>query len=321
MRDEKRQRSGFTLIELLVVIAIIALLTSLLLPAVQQSREAARKTQCRNNLKQIGLALLNYHETFNSFPMGYSAAQAYVDGASDTSNGWGWSALILPYLEQNSLYNQFDFGNPVENAVGIRSSIPVYLCPSDLIPGGPITISSAAGTPLATAAVSSYAALCGGDETATTDATGLGVFFRNSSVKISDITDGASHTILVAERASCKSRGIWAGAIKDGVVVCGPNNPASRSATEGAACLVLMHAHLNNVTVDSDGGLDDGSSMHSGGSFSLFADGSVHFLRDIPSDTGVVSASNPNGYSSESRIFQAFGTRANGELVPDNWAN
>src|SRR5581483_8700238 len=98
-------KKGFTLIELLVVIAIIAILIALLLPAVQQAREAARRTQCKNNLKQLGLALHNYHDNFNTFPPGG------VNGTAATSNyqGWGWSIMLLPQIDQAPLYNQINF--------------------------------------------------------------------------------------------------------------------------------------------------------------------------------------------------------------------
>ena len=310
----KRRRHGFTLIELLVVIAIIAVLVGLLLPAVQQAREAARRTQCKNNLKQIGLALHSYHDTFNTLPMGYCSALPYSDGSTDTANGWGWSTMILPYLDQGPLYNQFNFSQPIPNFAGIKTTIKAYLCPSDITPGGPIAITNPAGTTLTTAAVSSYAAMCGGDETGTSDITGLGAFYRNSRVRLADISDGTTHTILITERATCISRGIWAGAINNGLVKAGPNNRASQTATEPAACLVLMHAHLNNVTIDADGGLDDSSSLHTGGSFVLSADGSVHFVRDIPTHP-------PTGYTSDSLIYQAMATIGQGELVPDDWAN
>src|SRR5262245_60462030 len=107
------RRRGFTLIELLVVIAVIAILVSLLLPAVQQAREAARRTQCRNNLKQIGLALHNYHTACNMFPPGYVAGAPYPA----TTNGWSWCAQILPHLDQTPLYEKINFQLPVEDPV------------------------------------------------------------------------------------------------------------------------------------------------------------------------------------------------------------
>src|ERR1700756_827274 len=95
----RAKRSAFTLIELLVVIAIIGVLAGLLLPAVQSAREAARRAQCVNNLKQMGLALQNYHDARQVFPMGYVAYKKFVDGVTDTAPGWGWGAMILPQLE------------------------------------------------------------------------------------------------------------------------------------------------------------------------------------------------------------------------------
>src|SRR5258706_100812 len=109
-----RRRPGFTLIELLVVIAIIAVLIALLLPAVQAAREAARRVQVVNNLKQIGLALANYHDAIGSFPMSYAGRRIFVDGSTDTAQGWGWGSLILPQLEQPSLYNAINMSLPVE---------------------------------------------------------------------------------------------------------------------------------------------------------------------------------------------------------------
>ncbi|MCB1129315.1 MAG: DUF1559 domain-containing protein, partial [Verrucomicrobiae bacterium] len=121
-------RRGFTLIELLVVIAIIAILIALLLPAVQQAREAARRTECKNKLKQLGLALHNYHDTFRAFPA------AFYRGTT-TSPGWGWGTMILPYIDQAPLYNQwvmtvsYDNG---QNQTARRTKLAAYKCPSDL---------------------------------------------------------------------------------------------------------------------------------------------------------------------------------------------
>src|SRR5262245_43769881 len=130
----RRSRHAFTLIELLVVIAIIAILLGLLLPAVQKVREAAARLQCQNNLKQIGLAMHDYHDSNQWLPPGYAAAQGYVDGETDTAPGWGWAAYILPYVEQDNVYRQIDFTQPVQNSPMIQTVIKTYLCPSDQPP-------------------------------------------------------------------------------------------------------------------------------------------------------------------------------------------
>jgi prepilin-type N-terminal cleavage/methylation domain-containing protein/prepilin-type processing-associated H-X9-DG protein len=309
------RRHAFTLIELLVVIAIIAILIGLLLPAVQKVREAAARTQCTNNLKQIGLAMHNYHNTNQSFPSGYQATVAYSGGRTDTTPGWGWAAFILPYLEQNALYQQLNLGSPVQNSSAITTMVKVYLCPSDLTPSAAFSVPDAFTNPIVQAAPSSYAACIGGDESDTDAETGFGIFYRNSQTRITDITDGTSDTILVGERAWGNVNGIWAGAINNGVCLRGQQNPCpgSGAGSYPAPTLVQAHSHLNNTTTDSDGGLDDFSSRHIGGSNFVFADGSVRFLRSIPSDNPVGS---PLGqYTPDSLIFQAMGTRANGEIV------
>ena len=112
-----RRRNGFTLIELLVVLAIVSVLVGLLLPAVQRVREAAARSQCGNNLRQIGLACQHYHDSFQVLPPGYRASAPYVDGATDTSPGWGWAAFLLPHLEQDNLYRQLYFRAPVSGAL------------------------------------------------------------------------------------------------------------------------------------------------------------------------------------------------------------
>src|SRR5215469_13761335 len=121
------QRIAFTLIELLVVIAIIAVLIGLLLPAVQKVREAAARTQCINNLKQMGVACHHYHDALKTLPSGYIATAAYPD----TTPGWGWAALLLPYIEQDTLYRQIDLNQPVQNSAAPRAIVKLYLCPSD----------------------------------------------------------------------------------------------------------------------------------------------------------------------------------------------
>ena len=195
-----RQR-GFTLIELLVVIAIIAVLIALLLPAVQQAREAARRTQCKNNLKQLGLALHNYHDTFNVFPMGYHWPL-----------GTGWSYHLLPYIDQANIFNSFTVGTASSASASIWQTgapeaalgvfIPCLRCPSSVAPQGIDNVDS-----ILLRVPGDYTACASGTRTtdAATGANGIGVldldgmFFRLSSVRMRDITDGASNTVGIGE--------------------------------------------------------------------------------------------------------------------------
>jgi prepilin-type N-terminal cleavage/methylation domain-containing protein/prepilin-type processing-associated H-X9-DG protein len=129
-----RRRSGFTLIELLVMIAIIAVLIALLLPAVQAAREAARRIQCTNNLKQIGLAVHNYHDAVNALPL--AAVVTFDRSGNPSFSGWGVTARILPYLEGQNLFNACNFSIPNEtpqNDTAMRMQIAAYLCPSDAL--------------------------------------------------------------------------------------------------------------------------------------------------------------------------------------------
>jgi prepilin-type N-terminal cleavage/methylation domain-containing protein len=317
-------RRGFTLIELLVVIAIIAVLIALLLPAVQSAREAARRIQCVNNLKQLGLALHNYHDAMLVLPPGYIAASAFRDGETDTSPGWSWASMILPHLDQAPLFASMNFSLPVQapaNATGVQTNMLAFLCPSDQFQGSTFPVTDGFGNTVATVTPSSYAASCGDDPSDTAfgfDNLGncRGLFYRNSSIRIAGITDGTSQTVMLEERAWGNAEGTWAGAVSGGYIQRGLFNPCpgSSDATYLAPCLVLAHCHMINTNADTDSGLDDSSSFHPGGANELFSDGSVHFLRSVPNDAGV----NPDGstrYTPTSLIFQALGTRAFGEVI------
>lgn len=313
------RRKAFTLIELLVVIAIIAMLLGLLLPAVQKVRESAAKAQCLNNLKQIGLSLHGYHDVNLGLPPGYRASIPYSDGVNDTAPGWGWATFILPYIEQENIYRQLGLNQPVQDSPAIQTMVKVFLCPSDLTTPNAFGVPDGFGNTVCLAAPTSYAACCGNDAADTRDATGNGVFYRNSRIRIADITDGTSNTILVGERAWAKSNGAWGGAIPGGVIKRGQSNPCQPNIPDAwypSSTIAIAHAHLNNALVDPDGsaGMDDFSSMHIGGSLFLFADGSVHFLRSVSSDNA------DGSYTSDGVIFQALATRANGEVIPGDWS-
>ncbi len=154
-------RRAFTLIELLVVIAIIAVLIALLVPAAQKVRESASRIQCTNNLKQLGLAMHNYHDTYLSFPPGYSSfptsdgngpPQANIDPNTwDAAPGWGWGARLLPFVEQGNLSAQLDYSQPIWTPVYsnlITTKLPIFLCPSASGDSEPFVVRNAAGDPL-----------------------------------------------------------------------------------------------------------------------------------------------------------------------------
>ncbi len=244
--------------------------------------------------------------------------------------------MILSQLEQGPLFNAVNFSLAVEapqNTTVIRSMLTTYLCPSDPTSGlfqltnaagNVLTVTDAAGNVLAvTAAPASYAASVGGNETDTAtginnDGLGLGkgIFFRNSRIRMADITDGTSQTIAVVERAWSKASGMWAGAVTNGTIRRGPqnNNPPTGALFYPAATLVQAHCHLINTNSDPDGGLDDCSSLHPGGANFLFADGSVHFLKNILGDAGTRPDNTPI-YTPSGVVFQALATRAGSEII------
>ncbi|WP_237226609.1 DUF1559 domain-containing protein [Rubinisphaera sp. JC750] len=182
---QSRNRSAFTLIELLVVIAIIAILVALLLPAVQQAREAARRSSCKNNLKQLGLALHNYHDTFSRFPQG----QFYIQGASSWHGHSAWVSL-LPFLEQGAIFDQWNDSAHVyagSNNTLRQNRLSAFRCPSDTdfgTNGGP-------GNNYVGCAGSTFQVWSNGDT--------RGVITKRQSKRMRDITDGTSNVIMVSE--------------------------------------------------------------------------------------------------------------------------
>lgn len=237
-----KSRNGFTLIELLVVIAVIAILIALLLPAIQRTREAARRSQCKNNLKQIGLGLANYHDENKVFPPGFIQS---VPANASTHLGLGWGAKLLPYLDQAPLFKKLNFNAGVGPTAEWQTILNVWQCPTDdsmegfaeytSSPGGscsggvtcvgidsvtclagslpPLTTcvwTPTPGTATPFAAKASYVGVYGNTPLSTT-VRGNGVLFANSNIGIRAVIDGTSSTIGFAERNLKYGHATWAG--------------------------------------------------------------------------------------------------------------
>ncbi len=266
-RTSGKYYRGFTLIELLVVIAIIAVLVAILLPAVQQAREAARKSQCQNNLKQIGIAIHSYTETFNVLPPG-----------EIVNNQLAWSTFILPQLENSGLYNAIaetgafnsrwdqipamtTTGNP---PLGKRI-VPAYLCPSDNMGG--------LNKDLFDYGKSNYMGVYTGYHAATnTDR--KATFYENSSVQFRDFIDGTSTTIIVAERTTEGNRvgALWTGWHDLGGALSGVRP-------------FQIRIRIDRVSPKTDYIINgtsnyNSSSLHGGGAQFLMGDGAVRFLSE-----------------------------------------
>jgi prepilin-type N-terminal cleavage/methylation domain-containing protein len=298
-RRASHRSGGFTLIELLVVIAIIAILIALLLPAVQQAREAARRTQCRNNLKQLGIAMHNYHDTYNTLPPAY--VQATV---ADNKGHWAWSAFLLPYIDQGPLFNTLNVNGQLPSAAiqanlgAMQNQLAAFDCPSDngprvhdpaLDPGYAIedaTTTTNRGLALSNYVVSNntsnprQAGRAGND--GTQGATGA--FFRNSRTNFSNITDGSSNTILAGERAwlsgSIRMSAGTLYAVRDANAAGPAAQDVNPAWNQGIMTIVGtsrwgINPVLTAVNTDRSSGY---SSQHTGGVHFLMGDGTVRFI-------------------------------------------
>ena len=250
---QSHPRRGFTLIELLVVIAIIAILIALLLPAVQQAREAARRTQCKNNLKQMGLALHNYESTFSRLPPSMA-----INPAVTTNSSWSIHGRIMPYLDQASFYNKIDLQQGWSSAVNAPvvsgNRVPAYVCPSD--PKSDLARSASGvnlyctnyGFSLGTWFVFDPVTGNGGD----------GLFFANSSIRFGHITDGLSNTLMASEVKS------WQAYTRNAPP---PSTAVPQNVTEVIAAVdVGVKDRIQPATQDGTGHTEwaNGHSHHSG---------------------------------------------------------
>lgn len=298
-----RQRAAFTLVELLVVIAIIGILVGLLLPAVQAAREAARRMQCSNNMKQWGLAAHNYELAHKRLPSGWVARS--LDG----NPGWGWAAALLPFMEATNAYQKIDDRLPIAHTVHkplLNFSMQSFICPSDYGPNifeiaeesnighlhvetgveeeneGPHNVDE--GEKLFPISKCNYIGMFGTTELEDSPFRGDGVFFGNSRTQFRDISDGLSNTLLIGERDSRLGGSIWHGYIV--------------GAAEPAARILGVADHPPN---HPGGHFEDFRSLHPSGVNFLRADGSVRMYSQ----------------TMDERAYMALATRAGGEVVAE----
>jgi len=312
---------GFTLIELLVVIAIIAVLIALLLPAVQSAREAARRTTCVNNLKQIGIALHAYAQARNPPPPGY-VSKWDASQLTETGPGWGWSAMILPQLEQQPVFNAINFNLTIQSPAHLTTrtlALSTFLCPTDSMPSpweasfGFVRVIRGRVfsdlVPICEVAGSNYVGVFGIGEPGVD---GDGVFFRNSSVRFAQITDGLSQTLCVGERSTSLDRGrgqaTWVGAVPGAQFwSCGPaiDDPDASGPCikEDGSGMTLGHTGEGHGPGDPHSDVNQFLSRHVKGAHFLFCDGHVKFL------------ANSVNYAA----YKAMSTRASREVVPQEF--
>ena len=286
-----RKRPGFTLIELLVVIAIIAILIALLLPAIQQAREAARRTQCKNHLMQLIIALHNYEMAFEVLPPGSVNDAGPIKNVKQGYH-FGWIPQILPYIEEGNVYRNLDFTVSVyhaNNQAAYSQSIATLRCPSD---------TSGPGN-------TNYAG-CHHDVEAPIDMDNNGVLFLNSSIRFEEIPDGSTYTIFIGEKVAEPGVLGWASGTRATLRNTGTAINAMLPAVGGGFILPEdpeageddLPEDLEDPALLLVGGF---SSRHTGGAHFAMGDGSVRFLSE----------------NMAPEVFQVLGHRADGQMVEE----
>jgi prepilin-type N-terminal cleavage/methylation domain-containing protein/prepilin-type processing-associated H-X9-DG protein len=319
-KANKPTTGGFTLVELLVSISVIGVLIALLLPAVQAAREASRKAQCANNLKQLGIGFHAHHDARRRFPPAYEiqigggGVQGSPDPVTlDAGPGWAWGTLLLPYLEQAGLYDELNLDLPcwhAQNAAPAKRVLPGFLCPSAGPDTLPFDVIDASGNVLAVFSRSHYVASVGQEEPwgqTIDDYTGIadGPLYRNSRTCAADVLDGLSNTVFLGEHHHVLSSKTWVGVVP-GAAVC-PTPQFAFSSCDAAATLVNVHSGPSSNEVPPaihppNSPLCHVCQMyaeHPGGCNVMLGDGSVRFVSEFISQP----------------IWAALSSRAMGEAI------
>ncbi|MDB5346515.1 MAG: Prepilin-type N-terminal cleavage/methylation protein [Schlesneria sp.] len=299
-RPRSRKR-GFTLIELLVVIAIIAVLISLLLPAVQQAREAARRTQCRNNLHQVGLAIHNYESSYTRLPIGVMRAN---NGAAITVSGYTWFRRIMPFVDQGTLYAGYDekanYYSADPNRTISQTVVPMFRCPSDMptaffnnIPQYNY-LANAGNTNIGKGTVNGVAYLAGPFDFSYT--------FEGRATPLAAITDGLSNTMMVGESRVGKTSPDYRGLLQYAYYSLLTGNLPPNTTKPDLVANCVSTPDLPCATGSSSGNnytyQNSMRSNHVGGAHALLCDGSVKFVSE----------------NVDMNAMRAFSTMAGGEL-------
>lgn len=316
IRTRSNAWSGFTLVELLVTISIIGILVALLLPAVQAARESGRRTQCQNNLKQIGLALEQFHLHMRHYPPGVALTKV-SDGDPTGVATFGWGAYLLPYVQQTALSKHMGLPTGELHNVLVSSTqrklaqvaLEVFLCPSDASNtlNSDRLFTGAKYGELA-AAKSNYIANHGTRSVTAADKQrdkkldSFGVFWPGSSTVEAHITDGTSNTILAGERSSEHLAAVWVGV----------RNFNSNGESGLPQVLGVSDVKINT---SSDDGRRGFGSPHSGGAFFVFGDGHVEFIdEEIDfNQTGAISMTQAE--KEQMGVFQRLVRRNDGQVI------
>jgi len=335
-----KRRVGFTLIELLVVIAIIGVLVALLLPAVQQAREAARRSQCRNNLKQVGLALHNYHDAFGRFPPESIWAYTPIGSTTKLPRNFSWIVMLLPYVDQAPMYNSINFSMPIWGQIDssgqtiVSRQLPVVTCPSD--PGVGNAPNGMSWT--------NYSGAEGFDWWPRNGDPMGGVFTLNHATSINEIPDGTSNTIAVGETCTAGYSGGGWQTTGRGKLNVGTANSFTRAAlvsppysdSQGSAGMgypapdgsaspqpsfvfwktnpnMYKSTYLHSFGINNE--WQGASSNHIGGAHFLMSDGAVRFINQNVSYIGEANAT--INYTRGGGVWGALNTKSGSEVVGD----